>query len=178
MDQQETKKTFEEFGDYVIAKAKSNLKSGGKYGSYNSSGKLSESLDYELKVNPNSVEFDFFAEDYWKFVDKGVKGKTSSAKAPNSPYQFGSGTGKKGGLRASIDKWVIRKGLKNVRDEKGKFINRKQMVSMISSSIYNKGITATEFFSKPFDEAFKKLPDEILEAYGKDFDKFLIKEIE
>ena len=111
MDQQGTKKTFEEFGDYVIAKAKSNLKSGGKYGSYNSSGKLTDSLDYELKVNPNSVEFDFFAEDYWKFVDKGVKGKTSSAKAPNSPYQFGSGTGKKGGLRNSIDKWVVRKGL-------------------------------------------------------------------
>ena len=178
MDQQEVQKTFKEFGDYVIAKAKSNLKSGGKYGSYNASGKLSESLDYDLKVNENSIEFDFFAEDYWKFVDKGVKGKISSAKAPNSPYQFGSGTGKKGGLRASIDKWVVRKGLSNIRDKQGKFINRKQMVSMISSAIYNRGLRTTEFFSKPFDEAFKELPDEILEAYGKDLDKFLIKEIE
>lgn len=174
MDQKEVEKTFQEFGDYVIAKAKANLKSSNK----SASGKLSESLDYELKVGANSIEFDFFAQDYWKFVDKGVKGKTSSAKAPNSPYQFGSGTGKKGGLRSAIDKWVIQKGLNNVRDKQGRFINRKQMVSMISSAIYNRGLRPTEFFSKPFEEGFKQLPDEILEAYGKDLDKFLIKEIE
>lgn len=174
MEQVEVKKTFEEFGNYVIEKAKSNLKKDGK----NASGKLYDSLKFEFKENANSIEFDFFAEDYWKFVDKGVKGKTSSAKAPNSPYQFGSGTGKKGGLRASIDKWVIRKGLTNTRNEKGQFINRKQMVSMISSAIYNRGLRTTEFFSKPFDEAFKQLPDEILEAYGQDLNKFLIKELE
>lgn len=174
MDQKEVEKTFQEFGEYVIAKAKANLKSSNK----SASGKLSESLDYELKVGANSIEFDFFAQEYWKFVDKGVKGKTSSAKAPNSPYQFGSGTGKKGGLRSAIDKWVIQKGLNNVRDKQGRFINRKQMVSMISSAIYNRGLRPTEFFSKPFEEGFKQLPDEILEAYGKDLDKFLIKEIE
>ena len=174
MEQQEVKKTFEEFGEYVIQKAKANLKKSGK----TASGKLGDSLKYEFKVNQNSVEFDFFAEDYWKFVDKGVKGKFSSSKAPNSPYQFGSGTGKKGGLRSAIDKWVIRKGLQNVRNEKGQFINRKQMVSMISRAIYNRGLSATQFFSKPFDEGFNNLPDEILEAYGKDFDKFLIKEIQ
>jgi hypothetical protein len=174
MEQQEVKKTFEEFGNYVIEKAKSNLKKDGK----NASGKLIDSLDFEFKQNKNSIEFDFYAEDYWKFVDKGVKGKTSSAKAPNSPYKFGTGTGKKGGLRSAIDKWVIRKGLTNTRNEKGQFINRKQMVSMISSSIYNRGLRTTEFFSKPFEEGFKNLPDEILEAYGQDLNKFLIKELE
>lgn len=178
MDQNEVQKTFQEFGDYVIAKAKQNLKTGGKYGSYNSSGKLSESLDYELKVGANSIEFDFFAEDYWKFVDKGVKGKKSSALAPKSDFQFGSGTGKKGGLRSAIDKWVVQKGLTNTRDKQGRFVSRKQMVSKISSAIYNRGLKTTEFFSKPFEEGFKQLPDEILEAYGKDLDKFLIKELE
>jgi hypothetical protein len=174
MEQQEVQKTFEEFGNYVIEKAKANLKADGKQ----ASGKLIKSLDFDLKVNPNSIEFDFYAEDYWKFVDKGVKGKFSSAKAPNSPYRFGSGTGKKGGLRSSIDKWVIRKGLTNTRDKQGRFINRKQMVSMISRAIYNRGLSATNFFSKPFDEAFSNLPNEILESYGKDFEKFLKKEIE
>ena len=173
MDQQEVQKTFEEFGNYVIERAKANLKGDGKH----ASGKLINSLDYELKVNPNSIEFDFYAEDYWKFVDKGVKGKFSSAKAPDSPFQFGSGTGKKGGLRTAIDKWVIRKGLTNVRDKQGRFINRKQMVSMISRAIYNRGIKSTHFFSKPFEEGFKNLPDEILESYGIDFDKFLTKEL-
>lgn len=173
MEQNEVKKTFEEFGQYVIQKSKQNLKKSNSI----ASGKLIDSMKYEFKQSANSIEFDFYAEDYWKFVDKGVKGKTSSSKAPNSPFQFGSGTGKKGGLRSAIDKWVIRKGLQNTRNDKGQFINRKQMVSMISSSIYNRGLKATNFFSKAFDEGFAKLPDEILESYGQDFDKFLTKEL-
>ena len=48
---------------------------------------------------------------------------------------------------------------------------------LITRSIYHKGIKPSRFFSKPFDEAFKELPDEILEAYGQDLNKFLIKEI-
>ena len=45
MEQKEVKKTFEEFGNYVIEKAKSNLKKDGK----NASGKLYDSLEFEFK---------------------------------------------------------------------------------------------------------------------------------
>jgi hypothetical protein len=35
-------------------------------------------------------------DDYGQFVDQGVKGKVHQ-QSPNSPFKFGSGTGKKGG---------------------------------------------------------------------------------
>jgi hypothetical protein len=36
-----------------------------------------------------------------------------------------------------------------------------------------KGTKPTEFFSKPFEMAFKRLPDDIIEAYGIDVENFL-----
>ncbi len=169
-----------EFGQLVIDRAKSNLKKGGKYGSHNTSNKLTDSLRFETKESARSIAFDFYAQDYWKFLDYGVKGKISSAKAPNSPYQFGSGTGKKGGLRASIDKWVVRKGLAGTRGKDGRFMNRKQMVSMISRSIYLKGTPETKFFREAFETSYKSLDENIVEKYGLDvesFLKFTLKEI-
>jgi hypothetical protein len=173
-------KTLEEFGQSVIDRAKSNLKKGGKYGSHNASSQLSNSLAFKLKQSSRSLTFDFYAQDYWKFLDYGVKGKVSSAKAPNSPFKFGSGTGKKGGLRASIDRWVVRKGLAGTRDKQGRFMTRKEMVSMISRSIYLKGTSETKFFREAFESEYKNLDDNIVEKYGLDvesFLKFTLKEI-
>jgi hypothetical protein len=53
--------------------------------------------------------------NYIDFVEKGVRGKESSAKAPNSPYRFGSGTGQRGGLTRAITEWSSRKGLYEFR---------------------------------------------------------------
>ena len=180
MNNDNVNKTLAEFGQSVIDRAKSNLKKGGKYGSNNTSNALSNSLAFKLKESSRSMQFDFYAQDYWKFLDYGVKGKMSSAKAPQSPFKFGSGTGKKGGLRASIDKWVVRKGLAGTRDKQGRFMTRKQMVSMISRSIYLKGIAETKFFREAFETEYKGLDDKIVEQYGLDvesFLKFTLKEI-
>ncbi len=169
-----------EFGKLVIDRAKSNLKKGGKYGSHNTSNKLTNSLRFETKESARSIAFDFYAEDYWKFLDQGVKGKISSALAPNSDFKFGSGTGKKGGLRAAIDKWVVRKGLAGTRGKDGKFITRKQMVSKISRSIYLKGTPETKFFTEAFETTYKSLDENIVEKYGLDLEtflKFTLKEI-
>ena len=173
MKTDEVNKALEEFGQFVIDRAKNNLKKGGKYGTHNTSSKLSNSLSFKLKTSERSIAFDFYAEDYWKFLDYGVKGKVSSAKAPNSPYKFGSGTGKKGGLRASIDKWVVRKGLAGTRDKQGRFMTRKQMVSMISRSIYLKGTPETKFFREAFDTSYKNLDENLVEKYGLDLESFL-----
>lgn len=164
---------LEEFGQLVIDRAKSNLKKGGKYGTHNTSNKLTNSLSFKIKESPRSIAFDFYAEDYWKFLDYGVKGKISSAKAPNSPYKFGSGTGKKGGLRTAIDSWVVRKGLAGTRDKQGRFMSRKQMVSMISRSIYLKGTNETKFFREAFEINYKSLDENIVEKYGLDLESFL-----
>lgn len=53
--------------------------------------------------------------DYFDFVEKGVRGTQSSAKAPTSPYRFGTGSGPKGGLTRSISEWSARKGLYEYR---------------------------------------------------------------
>ena len=44
---------------------------------------------------------------------------------------------------------------------------------IITRSIYNKGIAPSLFFTKPFEAAFKNLPDELLEAYGLEVEDFL-----
>jgi hypothetical protein len=37
---------------------------------------------------------------------------------------------------------------------------------LITRSVYNKGIAPTNFLQKPFENEFKKLPNEIVKAYG------------
>ena len=44
---------------------------------------------------------------------------------------------------------------------------------LISRSIYHKGIKPSLFFTKPFEKAFERLPDELVEAYGLDVEQFL-----
>ena len=112
-------------------------------------------------------------EDYGLFQDKGVKGKTSSNKAPNSPFKFGSGRGKKGGLTEGIDKWVRRKRFQ-FRDRKsGRFMSYESTAFLITRSIYNKGVKPSLFFTKPFQKAFKNLDKDIIEAYKLDVEELL-----
>jgi hypothetical protein len=44
---------------------------------------------------------------------------------------------------------------------------------LITRSIWQKGIKPSRFFSKPFEVAFKKLPDEVIEAYALDLEKLI-----
>ncbi len=100
------------FAKYVIQQSRSNLSKGASpFGSFNDTKNLYNSLgftDPSTKGGKTSVAFEM--ADYGKFKDKGVKGKSSSAKAPNSPYRFGTGSGGKGGLTKSMLKYVKRKG--------------------------------------------------------------------
>jgi hypothetical protein len=173
MNKTEVEKALDEFGARVIEKARKRLSDGNT----NASGSLSKSLNFQSKVSTRSFEFDFFAEDYWKFIDAGVKGKVTSTKAPKSPYRFGSGTGRKGGLTAGIDKWVIRKGISGTRGKDGRFLKRKELVRAIARSVYMTGIKPTEFFSKSFEEEYKKLEASIGQYYGNDIEQFLKKNL-
>ena len=139
----------------------------------NVSRDLYDSLKSELKINKNSFELSFYMKDYGKFQDKGVKGKTSSFKAPQSPFKFGSGTGKKGGLTDGILEWVTKRRFQFREKETGRFMSYKSTAFLITRSIYHKGLKPTNFFTKPFERAFEKLPDELLEKYGLQVDKLL-----
>jgi len=162
-------KELKNFAKYVVTKARVNLRGSDK----NSSGKLAKSLDSDVKVSKNSFQLAFMMEDYGVFQDKGVRGKSSSAKAPNSPFKFGSGTGRKGGLSEGINKWVKRKRFQ-FRDKKsGRFLSYDSTAFLISRSIYQKGIAPSLFFTKPFEKAFKGLNKELVEAYKLDVEALM-----
>jgi hypothetical protein len=174
MTQSEVQKELERFRDYVIKEARTNLTRNKK----NVSKGLYESLKGNVKAMPNSFSMDFEMNQYGQFQDKGVKGKDPNAlpvtaknygvqKAPNSPYKFGTGSGQKGGLTKSLDKWIIRKGLAP-RDKDGKFMSRRTLKFLMARSIYFSGIKPSLFFTKPFEAAFKRLPDELVEKFGLD----------
>lgn len=158
-------KTLNDFGKYLVKESRKNLSKKG----LNDTKSLYNSLSYNVKASKNSFEFSFLMEDYGKFKDKGVKGKVSSVKAPNSPYKFGTGTGKKGGLTNAIDKWVRRKRFQ-FTNKKGKFMSYEQTAKLITRSIYLKGIETTNFYSRPFELGFKRLPKDLLEAYALDLE--------
>ena len=166
METKNVQQALNEFGASVVERARQNLKTGGRYGTHNASGALSKSLDYKAKENKNSIEFDFYAEDYWKELDFGTKGNESSAKAPNSPYKANAS-------RAAIDKWVIRKGIQGVRGAGGQFANRKMMVTSITNSINRTGTYETRFFRNAFDNEYKDFDNNIVEKYGLDLESFL-----
>lgn len=153
------------FGKYVVQQSKSNLSKKKK----KDTSKLYNGVNYKvIQGNRSTVlMFDFgTANDYWEFVDKGVKGVSSSTKAPNSPFKFGTGTGKKGGLTNGINGWVARKRIQFKDRKTGKFLSYKSTAFIIMRSIWNKGLETTSFFTKPFEQAFQRLPDAIYEAYG------------
>lgn len=155
-----------EFGQLVIDRAKSNLKKGGKYGSHNTTNKLTDSLRFETKESPRSIAFDFYAESYWKFLDYGTKGSKSSKKAPKSPYTASASI-------SAIDKWVVRKGLSGTRGKDGRFTTRKMMVASITRSINTTGTPETKFFREAFETSYKSLDENIVEKYGLDLETFL-----
>jgi hypothetical protein len=152
------------FGDYVVQQSRSNLTKKDK----NVSKELYNSIKYDYKVSPNSFELTISMVDYGKFIDKGVKGAKSSQKAPSSPYKY---TNKMPPARV-FDKWSVKRGFAG-RDEKGRFISRKSINFAIARSIYEKGIETTNFFTTPFERAFKRLPEEVIQAYGLEVDSLL-----
>ena len=162
MQKDEVQKALDRFKDHIIAQAKRNLTNKDK----NVTKKLYNSIEGEVKVFPNSIGMYFSMEDYWAYQDLGVKGKKSASKAPQSPYRFGSGTGKKGGLTAAMEKWVTQRRIQFKDRKSGKFMSYKSTAWLMTRSIYSKGIKPSLFFTKPFEAAYKNLPNELIDKYG------------
>jgi len=157
------------FGDYVVQQSRTNLTKGGR----NVSKDLYNSIKNEVVSDPENgyTIIGFSMDGYGQFVDQGVKGKSSSAKAPNSPFKFGSGTGKKGGLSKNIKQWVKARAFQ-FRDKKsGRFMSYERTSNLIIHSIYHKGTKPTNFFSRPLELGLKKYVDtDLMKAFGQDVD--------
>jgi len=169
INQSEVKKELERFAKVVKKEARTALTKQDR----NVSKELYNSIKYDVEVYKNSFHLSFYMKDYGKFQDQGVKGKSSSARAPQSEFKFGSGTGKKGGLTTGIFEWVKARRFQ-FRDKKsGRFMSFKSTAFLISRSIYHKGLKPTKFFSKPFEKAFTRLSDDLVKAYGLEVNKLL-----
>lgn len=162
MQLKEVKEELNKFGKYVVQQARTRLTKSKK----NVSKKLYNSLSYTINETDTSTSIIFEMEDYGKFQDEGVSGTKKKYK---TPYSY---TSKMPPAKA-FSQWVVRKGLKGVRDEKGKFIKRKSMQYLIARSVFKYGIKPSMFFTKPFDRAFDRLPPELQEKFGIDIENII-----
>ena len=115
-------------------------------------------------------------EDYGVFVDKGVRGKTSTypeTAASLSQFQYGSGNFPKGGLTEGINEWMKKKRFQ-WRDERGRFMSYESMSYIIARSIYNKGLKANLFFTTPFELGLRNLPINLKDAFKLDIENAII----
>ena len=105
-------------------------------------------------------------ENYGEFQDKGVSG---TKKKYNTPFSYKS---KRPPLKP-IEDWVTKKRFQFRNKESGKFMSFKSTAYLISGGILKNGIKPSLFFTKPFEKAFERMPDELAEAYGLDVEQFL-----
>ena len=156
LDSKEVQEAIDRFRKYVIQQSRSNLSKQRK----NVNKSLYNSINGVSKVNKNSISLYFEMLDYGIFQDKGVSGKV---KKYNTDFSYKS----KMPPSKVFDKWIVRKGIAP-RNEKGQFMSRKSLSYLIARKIFREGIKPSLFFTKPFEKAFDRLPDEIVEAYGID----------
>ena len=171
MDFKNVDEVLNAYAEYVVDSAKKNLVDERK-----SLGDLYKSVSYKYEKSQDLFLLDFLMEDYGTFVDKGVRGKTSTypeTKAALSQFQYGSGNFPKGGLRDGIKGWLEKKRFQ-WRDKKGKFMSYDTMTYLISRSIYNKGLKANLFFTTPFELGLQNLPKQLTDAFSLDIENAII----
>jgi len=184
MNLKELNKMFNDFGRYMVNESRANLKKDKKGG-----GPLSESIKYKINNKDGKFEFYFEMQEYGEFQDKGVKGadpsnispnaKITGQQAPNSPYKFGSGTysGSWKKFVRSIAAWAQMKHVR-FRDKKGRYSkgDYQSLGYVIASNIYNRGLKPSFFYTKPFNKAFERLPDDLFESFAVDIEHGLIEQ--
>jgi hypothetical protein len=145
-----TKLALDKFGKYLVAQSRANLTRKKK----NVTKNLYNSLDYEVKVNPKSIEFDFLMEEYGEWVDKGRK--------PGKMPPFGA-----------IYAWVARRKIQFKDTKTKKFLSYSETARRVMIKIKAKGIEPSDFYTRPFNLGFKQLPEELRQAYELDVMQFL-----
>ena len=162
MQLKEVEKALNNFGKFVVQQARTRLTKGRK----NVSKKLYNSLEYKINSTQDSVSVIFEMEDYGKFQDQGVSG---TKKKYNTPFSYKS----KMPPSKAFSQFVVRKNIKGSRDEKGRFVSRKSLQYLIARSIFTRGIKPSMFFTKPFNQAFDKLPPELQDKFGIDIENLI-----
>lgn len=156
-----------------VAKAKKILRDNGIDESKNL---LPQSIIADQTITSNSIRIDFYASDYYIFIDQGVTG-IGGGKKPLKPttgkYKFKT-LGVSKSMQMSIQNWVARKGIqvRKSKEESGKLVIKRSygVAYAIAKSIKRTGIGKTMFWSDTFNEkAYQDLADRIAKKLGGDF---------
>ena len=145
--------------DGVIKLAKQNLANSGAI----ASDSLSASIDFEpISLTDTSFVVAIVANDYWKFVDLGVKGAKSSSRAPNSPFQYRD---KRPPIRP-LQEWIAFKSIP--LQGRDKIAANRSFAINIARKISREGLRATNFMSNAVTEDMVAvLTENIAEVLGK-----------
>lgn len=162
-----TQKALLKLGKQWRKNARISLRKQGKV----NTGRLYNSMKPKVGQNQYSMYVTLTPKvPYWRFVDLGVRGKTSDkfgSQQRKSPFRFGSGKGQKGGLTNAIRGWVERKRFQ-FQNEAGKFMSYEQTAFAVTRSIWNRGLKPTLFISRTGARLEKKARLLLGDAYTED----------
>jgi hypothetical protein len=152
----------------VIELAKKNLEAANA----NAGGTLSASIAPEdIELSAKQIVVAIMANPYWKYVDQGVRGKTSSLKAPRSPFQYRD---KYPPAQAMAD-WIANKekAVVPTYSRELKRMRTKQEQGLVDGRsvaywVFQRGTRATNFMSNALSpEMIDVLVNTIAETLGK-----------
>jgi len=185
-DAKNLEKAMTSFGSKVVKGGRAILNKDKKRTQSNT---LFNQFHYTMKSTDSTITmgFDFGdANDYWQFVDQGVrgtgkakKGRTKSgeqstrggtgvARGKGSPFKF-KYDNPGGKLVNAIRGWIKNKPI-SLGD-----MNEIGLAFAIGYSIKRRGLERTMFYTRPVTKALKTLPDELVEAFRLDFSKVIDK---
>jgi hypothetical protein len=159
-----------------------------------STGKLEDSISFEVTETDAGFELALKVLDYYKFVDQGVRGAGANSKNNTSPYKYRDKMPpikeilkwikQKGSLKASAEdqKRGLSKAQKSSRALRAaaKKIKPKTLAFLIARKIQQRGLPYTGFWERSFEKTFKGLDVKLAQVTGlnirTNFDQ-LIKEI-
>lgn len=145
---------------------------------------LAESIQFdEVEFMGGVYSIDISVLDYYKFVNKGVKGLNNGINGAQSPFSF-KNIGVSKAFMISIRKWVIRHALKaRVKPAKTHPLGAEKkavfkdtsnaMAYAIATSIKKKGLKATNFW----DKAEQTTQEQVEKTLGNAFAISIVNEI-
>lgn len=156
-----------------------NLEANINAAKFSGSGSLLSTMDYRVSDDGKSV--DIILNNYYDYVNQGVKGWGSSTNAPNSPYAYSkkAKSSSNGDFRRSITEYISsgKAKLRNVQNDRAFGIGiegkRKSLIdARVDTMMYlirRFGVKATNYFTKTVNESRDDIQLIIAEAVGKDF---------
>ena len=156
-------KELRKFGRRVVNESKKNLKKNKVTDS-----NLAKSMKYSVKTKDDKTSLVFKMNDYWEYVDAGVRG-VGGTKADGTKWKTKKVTNNKFKYRnkmppaSAFSSWVVRKGIAP-RNAKGQFTTRKSMMFAIAKSVYHTGLKTTNFFTDAFYDKIDTITDELGDA--------------